>query len=449
MSDWQSPVLPVDVASGRTSLAAWLRYLLTARYQASIIRRAAVLMLFVGPAFLANLLVYYFTARILSPESFGLFYVAVTIGNVAFSGSLVLNIFFTRYLVQIGAKDAPTAIAATRQIQRVVSMWGAAVSLAGFAVLLATAKYFGARSPLVVLLIVADTYLSYLGDIGRAFLQSRRETWQLGSYTLIWMTLRLALCVIGSALFGTVWAALCGSALAAALTFIGFQLLLARAARRQPAVAAEQAKVPRLPALLTLLPVALGYGLLMVISNLDILLIYFLLSDQQIGVYSASSVFPKGILVLTMPVSQMLFAIMLDDHQATAVFRIAIRKTLWTILAVTTGISLVIWLSSPWLCGGSFGLKLCAPVPLHILLVSAVVLSVLRITVLLEFVRQRDWLILTLMIPATAYLLVAWRSKPGLDEFALQFTIFSVAALVFFTAIQWSAARWRHAARPK
>jgi O-antigen/teichoic acid export membrane protein len=429
---------------GRTMIAQRFRSLLTSYYHASIVRRTAVLMIFVGPAFLANLLVYFFTARILTPENFGLFYVAITIGNVAYSGSLLLNIFFTRYLVEIGATHADDLVAATRSIQRVVGIWGAILSLAGFVLLTALSQSLGVQSILVVLLIVLDTYTAYLADLGRAYLQSRQQTWQLGSYTFIWMALRLVLCVLGAALFGTVWAALLGSALAGALSFAGFQFVLAHAsiATRHDAL--------RLPAFANLIPTVLGYGLLILISNLDILLIYFLIPDgAAIGIYSASSVFPKGILMVTMPVSQLLFAVMLEDHKSQHIFRTTARTTIWVIVALTAAAALAVWLLSPWLCGGSFGLKLCAPAPLHILLVSAVILSVLRMTVLLEFVRQRDWLILSLLLPTLVYLLVAYFSKPGLETIALQFTVFAAATLAFFTAIQLGAAFWRRAERPQ
>jgi O-antigen/teichoic acid export membrane protein len=427
----------------RESLRARLTASLTAGYHASVVRRLVVLATFVGPAFLANLLVYYFTARILSAENFGLFYVAVTTGYVAFSGSLVLNIFFTRYLVRVGG-----AVSAARRIQRLVGFWGALLSFAVFVLLLVTSRYIGPQSPLIVLLIVVDTYLSYLADFGRAFLQSRHETWRLGSYTLAWTVLRLLLCVLGAAVFGTVWAALLGSAVAAAAIFVGLQFLMARAETRdQAAATAERAEAPKLPAFHTLLPVAFGYGLSMAISNLDILLIYFLLKNQDIGIYSASSVLPKGILAVTVPLSQMLFAVMIGDHESDQVFRVVIRKTMSSIGLMTGAASLGIWLFTPWLCGGSLGLKLCAPAPLHLLLPSAVALSLLRISVLLEFVRQRDWLILSLFVPAAAYLLFAWYSKPAIDMLALQFTVFSVAALAFFTVVQWAAAAWQGSAR--
>ena len=432
---------PAFGSAARVTVAGRFRSLFTKYYHASLVQRAIVLMAFVGPAFLANLLVYFFTARILSAEDFGIFYVSITIVNVLYSGSLLLSIFLTRYLVQVGTTNFDDMVGATRKIQRVVGLWGVPLSVAAFVVLTALSGSLGVQSVLVVLLIILDTYASYLADIGPAFLQSRQQTWQLGGYTLVWMLLRLALSVLGAALFGTVWAALLGSALAGISCFAGFQVILARSA------VPERREIPKLPAFATLIPVVLGYGLLTVVSNLDVLLSYFLLKDAAIGVYSASSVFPKGILMVTMPVSQLLFAAMLGDYQSEEAFRTTVRTTVWVIGALTAGAAAAIWLLSPWLCGGGFGLNLCAPIPLHVLLISAIVLSMLRMTVLLEFVRHRDWLILSLLFPTLAYLVVAFRSNPDVGTMAVQFAIFTATALAFFTAIQLGSGLWRHAAR--
>ena len=420
------------------TIAARLWSLFRRHYHASTVQHAVVLMAFVGPAFLANLLVYYFTARILSAEDFGTFYVAITIGNVLYSGSLLLSIFLTRYLVQVGATGLAEMVEAARQVQRTVGFWGIPLSAAAFVLLTALSGSLGVQSVLVALLIILDTYASYLADIGRAFLQSRQQTWQLGTYTLVWMVLRLALSVLGAALFGTVWSPLLGSALAAVLSFAGFQMILRRAA------APLRRAFAKPPAFANLIPVVLGYGLLTVISNLDVLLSYFLLKDSAIGIYSASSVFPKGLLMVTMPVSQLLFAALLGDHESEDAFRTTVRTTIWVVGVLTAGAALAVWLLTPWLCGGDFGLKLCAPMPLDILLISAVLLSILRMTVLLEFVKQRDWLILSLLFPTLAYLVVAFVSTPGVETMAVQFAIFSAVALVFFTAIQLGSGSWRH-----
>lgn len=436
---------PLELASlappstGHAKGVARLRSLLTARYDASIVRRVVVLLIFIGPTFLINLFVYYFTARILSAEDFGLFYVAITLGNVAFSGSLVLNIFFTRFLVQVVSKRDADVVQATRRVQGVVGFWGGIVSLGAILLLAPLSKSIGAQSPLVAVLVIADTYMAYLGDIGRAYLQARKRTWQLGFYSLTWMALRLLLCVLGAALFHTVSGTLFGSVLSGVAIVAAFQVILLGEA------APHVGRPPELPRLFSLLPVALGYGLLILVSNLDIVLSYFLLRGGEIGIYSASSVFPKGILVATTPVVQMLFAVMLGDRETVGLFRTTARKTIWVITALACGASFAVWALSPWLCGGGFGLQLCAPMPLHLLLLSTVFLSLLRITVLLEFVQRRDWLILSLTLPTAIYAVVAWSTKPGIEMLAQQFTTFTAAALIFFVLVQLVVGRWRRA----
>ena len=60
----------------------------------------------------------------------------------------------------------------------------------------------------------------------------------------------------------------------------------------------------------SLLPAATGYGLMVLVSNLDVLLGYFVLGDTELGIYSASSVFPKAALVVITPLLQMLIPAM-------------------------------------------------------------------------------------------------------------------------------------------
>lgn len=80
---------------------AELKGLIKRPYHDSVIRRAVILLALVVPAFAANMLIHYGAAALLAPDQFGVFYVANAISNVLFSGSLVLNMVFTRYLVSV------------------------------------------------------------------------------------------------------------------------------------------------------------------------------------------------------------------------------------------------------------------------------------------------------------------------------------------------------------
>lgn len=425
-----------DRAPLRTA-ATRLKRLATARYQTSVIRRTAVLSCLVLPAFGANFLVHYFAAALLSSENFGLFYVANTLSNVLFSGSVVLNTFFTKYLVSSLRQHGETgAFAATRGVERAVMLWGGACAGAVFLMLLGAGWRVGVESWAVVLLVVLDAYTAYVADVGRTLLQSLRRTVQLGLYTLIWMVLRLAFCLAGILAFGTVWGALLGIVLSAVVVLVGFRLW--SAGRMETAIAA----VPRLPSPLGLVPIVVGYGLLIALSNLDVLLSYFLLDGGELGEYSASSVFPKAILVATMPMVQMLFAMMAGDHETRRGARAVERKSGAAVLALTLAGAAAVWLLSDWLCGGRWGLRLCAPVILQTLLLSVIPLSLVRVFVLIQFARGHDWRVLWLAVPIPVYVYFAWFSPHTVGTMAQGFALFSLTTLVVFTALS-AAIDWR------
>ncbi len=406
-----------------------------AGYQQSIVRRTIVLLSLVVPGFAANFFVYFFTAKLLAADQFGLFYVALTIGNVLYSGSNILNAFLTRHLV-LTKETAGTGavIPATLRLERHVLFVGAVVSGLLFVSFLLVTKQIGVHSPIIILLIVLDAYTAYVVDLGRVLLQTLRRTVPLGFYTTAWMFLRLGLCVGGVVLFDTVWAALSGIVLSTVVVFGAFHLWIWRTARARPAWTPATWTPVNLH-LLDLVPAAIGYGLMVLVSNLDVLVGYFVLGDVDLGIYSASSVFPKAALVVVTPLLQMLIPLMIGSDPSKGPFVTVAARIGGVILALTVAGSVLVWLLADVLCGGRFGLKLCAPPILGILLVSVVPLALLRTLVVIEFARGRERLLLWLAIPALAYSLLIWKSAPDMNELASGFAIFSIVTFLFFVVV--------------
>ena len=419
-----------------------VRQLVGRRYSDSVIRRTVLLAMLIAPAFGANFLVQYSAAALFPVADFGVFYVANTLGNVLFSGSLILNMYFTRHLVGIQqAAGEGAAFAAMRRLERIVVLWGGAVSALAFVALFNAAGRVGVQSWLVLLLIILDSYTAYVGDLGRVMLQSLRRTVQLGLYTLVWMVLRLVLCVVGILVFHSVWGALTGVVASSVVVWLGFHVWVAKSAGR------VETELPSLPRILELLPFVAGYGLMIAVSNLDILLSYFLLSQEQVGIYSASSIFPKAILVVTMPLLQMLFPMLLSQQGSTRDFRVMLFKSVGVVAVLTALGTGLVWLASDWLCGGSWGLRNCQPGPLGVLLLSVIPLALLRILVLLQFTRGQDWLAIWLAVPTAAYVWLAWHSDRDIATVAWQFTGFAVVSLLFLLLVQGVAELlWRRAA---
>jgi O-antigen/teichoic acid export membrane protein len=399
-------------------------------YQQSIIRRTIILSGLVLPGFAANFFVYFFTAALLPADQFGLFYVALTIGNVLYSGSNILNAFLTRHLVRVGETMGRDAIAPTAlRLERHIVLIGAILSTALFLSFLVATKQIGVQSPVIILLIVLDAYTAYVTDLGRVMLQGLRKTVALGLYTTGWMFLRFGLCIAGIMLFHTVWGALTGIVASAVVAFAVFHAWILRTTR------GRSDPGPLALHLFTLLPAATGYGLMVLVSNLDVLVGYFVLGETDLGIYSASSVFPKAVLVVITPLLQMLIPTMVGADPSKRPFIVVAARIGGVILAMTTVGSALVWLLSDQVCGSRFGLKLCVPSILSILLISVVPLALLRTLVIVEFARGRERILLWLIVPAVAYGLFVWRSAPGIDELAAGFSIFSIIAFVFFATV--------------
>lgn len=413
-----------------STILAYAKQRARSDYQQSIFRRTIVLCGLVLPGFAANFLVYFFSAKLLPPDQFGLFYVALTIGNILYSGSNILNAYLTRHLVNIGAAMGADIIAPTTlRLERHIGVLGAVASTLLFLALLVASNRVGVQSPIIILLIVLDTYTAYVSDLGRVLLQSLRRTITLGVYTTVWMFLRFALCMAGIIAFGTVWGALVGIVASTVVIFVLFHLWVLQTIPRRPAPA--EISLP----LLSLLLASAGYGLMVLVSNLDVLFGYFVLNQTDLGVYSGSSVFPKAALVVITPLLQMLIPAMTgsDPSQGRFIF-IAVR--IGGVILMLSGLgSLFVWLLSPELCGSKVGLKLCEPPLLSVLLLSVVPLSLLRTLVMIEFARQRERLLLWLIIPALAYSFYIWNSTPTMEQLAFGFSVFSFAALIFFVGV--------------
>jgi len=406
------------------------KHKLIAGYKKSVIRRTVLQSAIIVPGFFANFLIYFFSGRLLNGNEFGFFYVALTIGNVLFSGALILNVFFTRYLVLVlQAAGEGAVFHAMLKLEKLVIKTGLVLSIAIYAVLSIAANYIGVQSRLLILLIVLDAFTAYVADLARVLFQTLGYSTRLGLYTTMWMVLKLALCIGAIWMFNTVWAGLLGQIASAVFMFACFRLWTTASG------SSETVSVPPLPAAASLLAPVTGYSLMIVVSNMDVLASYFLLSAHDLSIYSASSVFPKAILVVITPLLQMLFPMMVGVGALSRDVKVVIGKTVGITMILTLIGVFIIWLFSGWLCGGTWGLRLCEDAPLFTLLLSAVPVAMLRVLVMLQFARRRDMLTLWLAVPILLYIPFAWTSDHTIMGIAQGFAYASTTTLLLYLSI--------------
>ncbi len=406
---------------------------LTADYHSSVVRRTLLFLVLIVPAFLANFLVYYFGARLLPADQFGVFYVANTLSNVIFSAALIFNVFFSRLLVQVRHNSGePATLQTLRQLEKVVVPIGGCVAASIAIALLLLGGYLGISSRFVVVLVVLDAFVAYLADLGSTLLQSLNRTVSLGLYTLVMMLARFALCMVGILTFHNVSGAFAGIVLSETLVYLAFRIWLSRQIAR---AGGERFRQASLPSIVAIMPVVIGYGLMTVMTNLDVLIGYFALKEADLGIYSASSVFPKAILVVMTPVSQMLFPMMFQGGAERRDFVAIVVKICITVVLAAIGAAGFIWLLSDYLCGGRLGLQLCSVPPLTILLVAVIPLALMRVAVLFQLARGRDALLLSLALPIAVYCYVALRLPLDVYSLASSFAVFAYAGFAFFAIL--------------
>lgn len=406
------------------------------RYQGSAFCRRFLLPVLLASAFAARLAEPYFAARLFSSERFGIYFVANTISAILFSGSLVLNIFFIRYLVSATHADSDAVVfARTLRLERVVVRWGGVVSAATLVGMLGIAKSIGFELPLLILLVITDTYTSYVAELGRVVAKAQRRTLLLGSYTLLWSILRLGLCLGGIWLFGTVAGAFIGIIASTLIAYLGIRFWISW---RAPGVSAD---ISELPSIGVFIPAILGYGLVMVVSNLDVVLGYLALNQEDLGIYSASVMLPKAMLVLTTPLLlQMLFPMIVGEQPTLSPLGVIIGKSeVATFLLVGAAIAFL-WATSDAVCGGIWGMPLCQPKLLNILLVSVLPTALLRLLVFVEFAKGRAWKVKWLVLPTLLYVGFTF-AMPRTIPVAAGFAIFGSAAVCWRVLLELLARR--------
>lgn len=398
------------------------------RVQRSILRRGAMLLGISAPAFVINLSLYYVAARLLPPAQFGVLYLAITMSNVLFAPSVVISIYYSRHLVLLhNERGEHVTLHAVATLIAAVARAGALLSLATMGVLLLVRVWLGVQSIPVIVLVVLTTYAAYVADTARIAYQGLSRFFRLGIYFLSWCIARVGLCVVGLQLLERVWAGLVGIGVGVMAVFSVFYAGLRLRLR-----ASERPADLKLPAPKLMLPVALGYGLFIGISYLDIFLGYLLLGQEALGRYSASSVLPKGLLVITMPVVQVLFPAIVGHGRDGGVGLRMLGKGALLTLATAGGAAAVIYLAADYVCAGQYGIKLCERLPMGAMLVAAVALCLVRVLVVAQFARGRDWHPLLLVFPTVAYAVIAATSPVDILDMAQQFAMFAVALLLFY-----------------
>lgn len=421
--------------------------------ETSVIRRGLGLLSFTLLASILNLALAYVAASWLGADKFGIFYFAITAVNILFAPAIIMNLLFTRAVATIVAKHGPeNGRRSSYQAFGFVSAWGGIATACTVAIVAVVGAVTQAFSIAVAALVLIVVYASYCAEVGRIALQGLGQFMYLGFYSLSWMLLRFVLGAGAIYLIGTVWSGLAGILLATAVLVLvffrprrGYTDGYLFPWRRGDEANRTFRQLVQAGAFMKL---ALGYSTFMLMAYADIIVAYVFFDQTTLSAYAASAVLPKGLLMLTMPVIQLAFPLIVGEGaNARPTMSLIVRSFALTVFTASAG-ALVIALFAHPVCSGQYGFAECQDNILIWGLAASVILSVLRLAVSVAYALHLDWLPAFLLLPLLAGFaaaLVYGTNTP--TELVRNFVVFCGATLLVyvFTALV-SRARVRAAA---
>ncbi len=421
------------------TLSAWDRHLSDGVWRESVVRRAAMLLFIVAPGLALNFLLAVAAAHILEAREFGIFYFGLTISQLFAAPSVILSFFLARRIAvatEDGGEAAAWRIAPALFRKALVIV--AVIVVGALAAVMIASWALSVEAPWLVPIIALHVASFYLVDMARGFLNGMHRFLSLGLLGTGWMAGRFAFGMTGAWATGTVWASLLGVALAGIVAAGVFFLAIGRRLR---AAARETPHEPAAVGFGDLLGFAVGYGLVIAIAYLDILLGYVILDRQALGAYSASAVLPKGVFTLTLPIIQVMFAALIGRDTTTAASALVMRAIAMTATLTLAGTA-VMWIGRDVVCGGQpWRIGACEPELLFAMALAVAPISLLRCLVAMQLAKGAIRHPLLLILPAGGFVAYGLAHVGQAGELAFAFNMFVVVTLVFYGALcRWPSA---------
>ena len=364
----------------------------------SIIRRS----FFVSAVFVAGHLFHYalmVTAnRLLAPDPFGRLYAAISLLNVLYTPATVLTFLFAQHFTVVyTAAGRDALVGELKRLFAKHAMLGAGVALATAALLLLSASATGADAFILLMLVPCTALAVYLFEVARSAFQGMLAFFAYSAAWIAWRAGQYVLAVIGILLTGTAWSAMAGILLATIIAIVVMLGLIVRGSGTTAPTADTAAWPPfrALPAI----PFAIEYGIFVLMNNIDVLIAYLVLSNDELGIYAASSVLPKAIVTATHPVSQVMLPVMTASERTRAVGVTAVVKALIVTGVAGTAGAAALYFGRNAACNTWLGLRFCSTELLTTLAIAATPLGMLRVLVVASLAAGRSDMVLV-AIPA-------------------------------------------------
>lgn len=372
-----------------------------------------------------NYSLYILVNRRTDPDVFGIFYTCIATINILFSASSVLVMMFAAHLSRAWVRGRDEGLLA--EINYLILKVSRAVMplLVVAAIGMFAASHFQwIQAPELLLLTVAVAVGEFAAETLRCGFQASRRLLWFGGVWVLFMVIRFALGWLGLVLSGKVWGILTGMLVATVITCAFCYRQLSRGVT---AVAAAET-FPVIGAL----PFVAGLGGFTLLTHADTLLAYFMLLPDQLGIYTASALLPKAVLVAVVPVIQVLV-----PSLAAGGPRQGVKLT--KAIVLTVAMVILAWaalvLGRPLLCSDGGMIMHCVGDVLGTLMAAIIPLAVLRILLVADLTLGSDWGGALAALPGLVVLVVFTRGNTA-DVIPLPFVIAGWGSLGLYCLVR-------------
>ena len=376
-----------------------------------------------------NFLFVVMSTRQLDADSFGTLYAAISLISTMYAPSVALNFVLTRHFFEVNeSRDLQHAAAAAYGTIKAFALWGAALAAISTIVMAAAASVFPIQSLWLLILIAATVYSGYLADIARAYFQGLHRFGALTGYNAVWMTGRFVFCLAGLVITGRPWGALAGMMASSVAMVVWFWWKLEGGGTGVPN--------PPWPKFRQTIPFACGYGLFASLLNLDVLLAYVSMDHEMSGRYSATTLFPKAIVIFSMPLVQVAFAAFLRHRNRITAFVDNISTAVLLTAGMAAAGAMVGHLALVLgICGENGIVKTCSADQGVILVWTAIPLCLIRMLVVAPLARGHHWQPFFLLPAILAFSGYWLGTSPPAHTLAWQFSIYCWGVLAIYAPL--------------
>jgi O-antigen/teichoic acid export membrane protein len=415
----------------------------------SVIRRSFYVALF----FVAGHVFYYLlllTANAkLDPVGFGRFYMGWATLNVLVAPGGVVTLSLSGHFADVfRVNGSGGVVPALGRAAAKMMPWALAL-IAGIEVLLfLSGRVIGADSVILIAVLPLTALTSVMVDAVRAVFQGMLRFFWFGTSWLVWCIVQFIFGAAGLVFIGAPWAVFVGMLAANCLTLISLLMIVWRMGTVRAGNDAGPAPNPEfvVQSLRQMLPLCTALGAFVLLSNADVIVAYLKFTGAGLGIYAASTVLPKAIVTATQPVAQVLLPLATHiGHNSLGIGRVVVKAVGTTFAMAALGAA-ALWLVSGEACGGHFGIKFCDSAILLPLAIAAVALSVIRTSIIADFLCARYWRSHLVVAVITIFAIVSLLVKLNGTGLALSYSIacwLLLSALALFRFIEWHrAGRW-------